>query len=64
MGAALRWCGYFEELSQEQIAEQIGTSQVHVGRLIATSLTQLRRHIEEKPVNPARAKSTQRGSDL
>lgn len=36
---------FFEELSQEQIAEQIGTSQVHVGRLIATSLAELRRHL-------------------
>lgn len=38
---------YFDELSQEQIAEQIGTSQVHVGRLIAASLVQLRRQIED-----------------
>ncbi|MEO8363908.1 MAG: SigB/SigF/SigG family RNA polymerase sigma factor [Ilumatobacteraceae bacterium] len=36
---------FFEELSQEQIAEQIGTSQVHVGRLIASSLAELRRQI-------------------
>jgi RNA polymerase sigma-B factor len=36
---------YFEELSQAQIAERIGTSQVHVGRLIATSLAQLRDQI-------------------
>ncbi len=36
---------YFEELSQEQIAEQIGTSQVHVGRLITSSLAELRRQI-------------------
>lgn len=36
---------FFEELSQEQIAEQIGTSQVHVGRLITTSLTELRQHL-------------------
>jgi RNA polymerase sigma-B factor len=33
---------YFDELSQAQIAEQIGTSQVHVGRLIASSLEGLR----------------------
>lgn len=33
---------YYEELSQAQIAEQIGTSQVHVGRLIASSLAELR----------------------
>ena len=30
---------------QEQIAEQIGTSQVHVGRLITSSLAELRRQI-------------------
>lgn len=42
---------FFEELSQEQIAEKIGTSQVHVGRLIATSLAQLRSHMGEKPPN-------------
>lgn len=33
---------YFEGLSQAQIAERIGTSQVHVGRLIASSLAVLR----------------------
>lgn len=32
---------FFEELSQSQIAAQIGTSQVHVGRLIASSLATL-----------------------
>ena len=36
---------YFEELSQVQIAEQIGTSQVHVGRLIASSLATLRQYL-------------------
>jgi RNA polymerase sigma-B factor len=39
---------YFHELSQAQIAERVGTSQVHVGRLIATSLTSLRDWIEEE----------------
>ena len=34
---------YFEDLSQEQIAQIIGTSQVHVGRLITASLDALRR---------------------
>ena len=37
---------FFEELSQAQIAEKIGTSQVHVGRLIASSLAELRDHLE------------------
>jgi RNA polymerase sigma-B factor len=40
---------FFEELSQAQIAEQIGTSQVHVGRLIASSLAELRSHLREPP---------------
>lgn len=34
---------YFEELSQAHIAEIVGVSQVHVGRLLATSLERLRR---------------------
>jgi RNA polymerase sigma-B factor len=38
---------YFNELSQAQIAERVGTSQVHVGRLIAASLTSLREWVEE-----------------
>jgi len=43
---------FFEELSQAQIAEQIGTSQVHVGRLIASSLAQLRDHLREEQQAP------------
>ncbi len=38
---------YFQELSQAQIAERVGTSQVHVGRLIASSLSTLREWAEE-----------------
>jgi RNA polymerase sigma-B factor len=38
---------YFHELSQAQIAERVGTSQVHVGRLIAASLTSLREWVED-----------------
>jgi RNA polymerase sigma-B factor len=38
---------YFHELSQAQIAERVGTSQVHVGRLIAASLNSLREWAEE-----------------
>ena len=34
---------YFEGLSQSEIADRLGTSQVHVGRLIAASLARLRR---------------------
>jgi RNA polymerase sigma-B factor len=36
---------YFDELSQAEIAERIGTSQVHIGRLIAASLIELRSHL-------------------
>lgn len=37
---------YFENMSQAEIAEQVGTSQVHVGRLIKASLERLRSKIE------------------
>jgi len=36
---------FFEEMTQAQIAERIGTSQVHVGRLITSSLALLRAHL-------------------
>ena len=44
---------FFEELSQAQIADKIGTSQVHVGRLIASSLAQLRGRLREDPPVPS-----------
>jgi RNA polymerase sigma-B factor len=47
---------YFQELSQAQIARRVGTSQVHVGRLIAASLTSMRELAEqrdERCVDPA-----------
>lgn len=37
---------FFDEMTQSQIAELIGTSQVHVGRLITSSLAMLRTHLE------------------
>ena len=37
---------FFENMSQEHIAAQIGTSQVHVGRLIASTLRGLRQQLE------------------
>jgi RNA polymerase sigma-B factor len=40
---------FYEELSQAQIAEQIGTSQVHVGRLISASLRELRSLLDRSP---------------
>ena len=33
---------FFEEMSQSEIAEQVGTSQVHVSRLIRASLERMR----------------------
>ncbi len=38
---------FVEDLSQAQIAARIGTSQAHVGRLIAASLAELNRHVVE-----------------
>ncbi len=38
---------FYEELSQSQIAEAIGTSQVHVGRILAASFEKLRRLIDQ-----------------
>ena len=37
---------FFDGMTQSQIAERIGTSQVHVGRLITSSLTVLRAHLD------------------
>ena len=36
---------FFEHLSQEEISQQIGISQVHVSRLIRASLDRLRERI-------------------
>lgn len=41
---------FYEEMSQSQIAERVGTSQVHVGRLITSSLKVLREAVEEHDV--------------
>jgi len=40
---------FFDELTQAEIGERIGTSQVHVGRLIAASLAELHRYADEGP---------------
>lgn len=40
---------FFGGMSQEQIAKEIGTSQVHVGRLIQASLAELRAHLATDP---------------
>jgi len=46
---------FYEEMSQSQIAERIGTSQVHVGRLIAAALETLRRALADAEAERARA---------
>jgi RNA polymerase sigma-B factor len=38
---------FFAELTQSQIAEQVGISQMHVSRLLAKTLTQLRSELLE-----------------
>jgi RNA polymerase sigma-B factor len=43
---------FYEELSQSQIAERIGTSQVHVGRLINSSLATLRAVLDNEDLEP------------
>ncbi len=43
---------FFDEMTQAQIAELIGTSQVHVGRLITSSLALLRTHLEMEAQAP------------
>jgi RNA polymerase sigma-B factor len=54
---------FFDELTQAEIACRIGTSQVHVGRLIASSLNQLRRHAKCELVGavPSRVRASARG---
>ncbi len=43
---------FFDGLTQAEIAGRIGTSQVHVGRLIAASLTELNRYAVQDPTDP------------
>jgi RNA polymerase sigma-B factor len=44
---------FFEEMSQTQIAEQVGISQMHVSRLLARTLTTLREGLAEAGEVPA-----------
>jgi RNA polymerase sigma-B factor len=43
---------FYEQMSQSQIAERIGTSQVHVGRLLSATLAQLRHLLESDELAP------------
>ena len=38
---------FFEDLTQTQIAERMGCSQMHVSRLLAQALDSLRSHVRE-----------------
>jgi RNA polymerase sigma-B factor len=40
---------FFDEMTQTQIAEQIGISQMHVSRLLTKTLAQLRESVAEDP---------------
>lgn len=44
---------FFDELSQAEIAAKVGTSQVHVGRLLTSSLSLLRQCLEDEDGEPA-----------
>jgi RNA polymerase sigma-B factor len=37
---------FFGDLTQTQIAERVGISQMHVSRLLSQTLNTLRRHLE------------------
>ncbi len=45
---------FFKNMTQSQIAEEIGVSQMHVSRLLTRTLEQLRTSLEEEPPDPAR----------
>jgi RNA polymerase sigma-B factor len=57
---------FFEEKSQAEIAEVVGTSQVHVSRLIRAALASLREHVEDQgdlePPDQASALAAKGGS--
>jgi RNA polymerase sigma-B factor len=44
---------FFKNMTQSQIAEEIGISQMHVSRLLSRTLDQLRTSLEEEPPEDA-----------
>ena len=44
---------FFEGLTQREIAERVGISQMHVSRLIRRSLEQMRDHVTGEGASPA-----------
>jgi RNA polymerase sigma-B factor len=53
---------FFEGLTQSEIAERVGISQMHVSRLIRTSLDRMRRELEagERPAAAAQGRRGKR----
>jgi RNA polymerase sigma-B factor len=45
---------FFQEMSQTQIAAEVGISQMHVSRLLARTLTRLRGELTENPLDGGR----------
>jgi RNA polymerase sigma-B factor len=50
---------FFKGLTQTEIAEEIGISQMHVSRLLAQTLSQLRGEIGEPETEPATEPETE-----
>lgn len=50
---------FYDDLTQTQIAERIGVSQMHVSRLLSTTLSRLRKAVDtDAPVDPSGTTST------
>ncbi len=51
---------FFEGLTQSQIAQQVGISQMHVSRLIRRSIEKMREEIAEEPAEPVEPRDAAR----
>jgi RNA polymerase sigma-B factor len=43
---------FFRNMTQSQIAEELGISQMHVSRLLSRTLADLRKALEERSIDP------------